>query len=258
MEQLQQRMSESEEGGLHESMTATETWSVKLHSNSNHWTLYVRKHYNSLGYTDAIWQHRSGSTLAQVMACCLVDISHRLHKLMLTYHQGYSVAFTSWMQLPILAITKILFRSIKMASEIFLSSIYFRTLSVNSKAAYWISQVIFFFKSILIIMHRINCYFENNHKAEEWEHIRFTQFSWKWRDFMTIGGIFSQVLTFKNQEIDEMQWRKLFRPSFELLILKSKILFSASKNLVSLWCGVGHGKGNSLMWSWSWQRKFID
>ena len=31
---------------------------------------------NSLRPSDAIWQHRSGSTLAQVMACCLTAPSH--------------------------------------------------------------------------------------------------------------------------------------------------------------------------------------
>ena len=33
---------------------------------------------NSSGRSDAIWRHRSGSTLAQVMACCLTVSSHYL------------------------------------------------------------------------------------------------------------------------------------------------------------------------------------
>ena len=35
---------------------------------------------NSLGPSDAIWQQRSGSTLAQVMACCLTAPSHYLNQ----------------------------------------------------------------------------------------------------------------------------------------------------------------------------------
>ena len=35
---------------------------------------------NSLWPSDAIWRHRSGSTLAQVMACCLMAPSHHLNQ----------------------------------------------------------------------------------------------------------------------------------------------------------------------------------
>ena len=35
---------------------------------------------NSLWPSDAIWQHRSGSTLVQVMACCLMAPSHYLNQ----------------------------------------------------------------------------------------------------------------------------------------------------------------------------------
>ena len=35
---------------------------------------------NSLGPSDAIWRQRSGSTLAQVMACCLTAPSHCLNQ----------------------------------------------------------------------------------------------------------------------------------------------------------------------------------
>ena len=35
---------------------------------------------NSSGPSDAIWRHRSGSTLAQVMACCLMAPSHYLNQ----------------------------------------------------------------------------------------------------------------------------------------------------------------------------------
>ena len=40
----------------------------------------VGNHLNSLRPSDAIWRHRSGSTLAQVMACCLMEPSHYLNQ----------------------------------------------------------------------------------------------------------------------------------------------------------------------------------
>ena len=52
---------------------------------------------NSLWPSDTIWQHRSGSTLAQVMACCLRAPSHCLSEPMLIYLQRCSMAF-SWQQ----------------------------------------------------------------------------------------------------------------------------------------------------------------
>ena len=36
--------------------------------------------FNSLGPSDAIWRQRSGSTLAQVMACCLKALSHYINQ----------------------------------------------------------------------------------------------------------------------------------------------------------------------------------
>ena len=36
--------------------------------------------FNSLRPSDTIWRHRSGSTLAQVMACCLTAPSHYLNQ----------------------------------------------------------------------------------------------------------------------------------------------------------------------------------
>ena len=36
--------------------------------------------FNSLGPGDAIWRQRTGSTLAQVMACCLTAPSHYLNQ----------------------------------------------------------------------------------------------------------------------------------------------------------------------------------
>ena len=38
---------------------------------------------NSLGPSDTFWRHRSGSTLAQIMACCLATPSHYLNQCIL-------------------------------------------------------------------------------------------------------------------------------------------------------------------------------
>ena len=43
-----------------------------------------RLHFNSLRPSDTIWPHRSGSTLAQLMACCLTAPSHYLNQCWLT------------------------------------------------------------------------------------------------------------------------------------------------------------------------------
>ena len=40
----------------------------------------VNCYFNSLGPRDTIWRHRSGSTLGQVMACCLMAPSHYLNQ----------------------------------------------------------------------------------------------------------------------------------------------------------------------------------
>ena len=42
--------------------------------------MYAAPGLNSLGPSDAIWLRRSGSTLAQVMACCLMAPSHYLNQ----------------------------------------------------------------------------------------------------------------------------------------------------------------------------------
>ena len=47
---------------------------------------------NSLWPSDAIWRQRSGSTLAQAMACCLTAPSHYLNQ-MLTDHQWSPMTF---------------------------------------------------------------------------------------------------------------------------------------------------------------------
>ena len=45
--------------------------------------------FNSLWPSDAIWQHRSGSTLAQIMACCLTAPSHYLNQCWLIISKVY-------------------------------------------------------------------------------------------------------------------------------------------------------------------------
>ena len=52
---------------------------------SQSWKLHIIRYmydgsFNSLGPSDAIWRQRSGSTLAQVMACCLTAPSHNLNQ----------------------------------------------------------------------------------------------------------------------------------------------------------------------------------
>ena len=49
---------------------------------------YQSHRINSLGPSDAIWRCRSGSTLAQVMACCLTAPSHYLNQCWLIISQG--------------------------------------------------------------------------------------------------------------------------------------------------------------------------
>ena len=40
----------------------------------------MQRHFNSLWPSDTIWRHRTGSALAQVMACCLTAPSQYLHQ----------------------------------------------------------------------------------------------------------------------------------------------------------------------------------
>ena len=53
---------------------------------------------NSLGPSDAIWRQRSGSTLAQVMACCLMAPSHYLNQcwLIISKFQWHSSEAILW------------------------------------------------------------------------------------------------------------------------------------------------------------------
>ena len=40
----------------------------------------IKEHFTSLWPSDSIWRHKSGSTLAQVMASCLMAPSHYLNQ----------------------------------------------------------------------------------------------------------------------------------------------------------------------------------
>ena len=53
-------------------------------------SIQVRLNIISLWPSDAIWRHRSGSTLAQVMACCLMAPSHYLNQCWLVISEIHS------------------------------------------------------------------------------------------------------------------------------------------------------------------------
>ena len=61
------------------------------------------KRVNSLWFSDAIWRQRSGSTLAQVMACCLTAPSHYLNQFWLIISKvcGIHRKALSWEDLKI-------------------------------------------------------------------------------------------------------------------------------------------------------------
>ena len=60
--------------------TNDEITTLKQSSSTGHMPEYWQAFINPLRPNDAIWRHRSGSTLAQVMACCLMAPSHYLNQ----------------------------------------------------------------------------------------------------------------------------------------------------------------------------------
>ena len=64
-------------GGSHRALTTRDCTLSTSHSHIGHIPNYS---FNSFGPSDAIWRCRSGSTLAQVMACCLTAPSHYLNQ----------------------------------------------------------------------------------------------------------------------------------------------------------------------------------
>ena len=66
---------------------------------------------NSMGPSDAIWQQKSGSTLAQVMACCLTAPSHYLNQCWLIISEVSDIHIRAISQeMPQPSITKICFK----------------------------------------------------------------------------------------------------------------------------------------------------
>ena len=83
--------------------------------------------FNSLWPNDGIWRQRSGSTLAQVMACCLTVPSHYLN--VLIYHQWGPLAFI-WVQFYFIH------QSLKLAEKLL------PYISLKSPRGQWVKQVI--------------------------------------------------------------------------------------------------------------------
>ena len=78
--------------------------------------------FNSLWPSDTTWRHRTGSTLAQVMACCLMAPSHYLNQCWFIIGEVHWATFIwCWFQLRYLS-----YQSLKLAwkllSEVLLKS----------------------------------------------------------------------------------------------------------------------------------------
>ena len=65
---------------------------------------------NSLGPSDDIWRQRSGSTLAQVMACCLTAPSHYLNQCWLISNVEWHSSEGSSQEIPQSSITEIIWK----------------------------------------------------------------------------------------------------------------------------------------------------
>ena len=76
--------------------------------------LYRHHWVNLLWPSDTIWQQRSGSTLAQVMACCLTAPSHYLNQcwLIISEIQWHSWLRTISQEIPQPSITRIILKII--------------------------------------------------------------------------------------------------------------------------------------------------
>ena len=75
-------------------MELLQSCTVDMWAYTAHHELYVRQDINSLWPSDAIWGHKSWSTLAHVRACRLMA-PQPLPELVLTYHQ-YSPMIFIW------------------------------------------------------------------------------------------------------------------------------------------------------------------
>ena len=85
----------SELGGLAEGSTA-DTTALQSQQSHRQGARVMQGHFNSLWPTDAMWLHRSsGSTLVQVMACCLTAVTAPSYYPKLTNHQ---LGVVTWRQ----------------------------------------------------------------------------------------------------------------------------------------------------------------
>ena len=79
------------------------------------------KQFNSLWPSDATWQHKFGSTLGQIMACCLMAPSHYLNQCLLIISEvQWQSPDGIWPEIPQPPITKI---SLKMTFLKFYSNL---------------------------------------------------------------------------------------------------------------------------------------
>ena len=79
-----------------------------------HWTWTLSHYVNSLWPSDAIsciWQYKSGLTLAQVMACCLMAPSHYLSQCRLLISEATWEQFSSRCSIRLSGLKIILLRS---------------------------------------------------------------------------------------------------------------------------------------------------
>ena len=53
------------------------------------WVFSIFCKFNSFWSSDAIWQHRFGSIMVQIMTCCLTAPSHYLNKFRLIIHEAH-------------------------------------------------------------------------------------------------------------------------------------------------------------------------
>ena len=68
--------------------------------------------FNSLWPSGPIWQHRSGSTLAQAMACCLTAPNHHLNNVDLSSWRSSDIHLREiWQEIPQPSVTKMILKN---------------------------------------------------------------------------------------------------------------------------------------------------
>ena len=95
---------------------------IRRHNDCSKWLIHYQgphllRWINSLWPSDAIWRHISGSTLIQVMACCLTAPSHYLNQcwVIISTDQWLYLRATS-QEIPQPSVTKISFNKISFKS----------------------------------------------------------------------------------------------------------------------------------------------